>query len=67
MSSLATAVAVTRYTKTISDKEVRDKNSTPHDSPQSKISNQDMETDGSKELGQHLGKLINEVDTKENP
>jgi len=67
MSSLATAVAATRNTTTTSDEEVRDKNNTPHDSPQSKTSNQDMEIDGSEELGQHLDKLVNEVDTEENP
>jgi len=67
MSSLATAVAATCYTEAGSDEEVRDKNNMPHESPQSKTLNQDMETDGSKELRQHLDKFINEADTEETP
>ena len=66
MSSLATAAAATRHTEEGSD-EVRDQGTSAHESPQSKTSNQDMDTDGSEELGQHLDRLINEVDTDETP
>jgi len=49
------------------DEEVHDDNTPTHEPPQSKTSNQDMETDGSKDLGKHLEKLINEAETKEEP
>ena len=67
MSSLATAAAATRHTEEGSDEEVRDQGKSAHESPQSKTSNQDMDTDGSEELRQHLDQFINEADTNETP
>jgi len=67
MSSLATAAAATRYTKEGLDKEVRNESNPHHESLQSKTLNQDMETDGSKDLGKHLDKFINEADTEADP
>jgi len=64
MSSLAAAAAAARYMEEGSDEEVHNDN-TPHESLQLKTLKQDMETDGSEDLGKHLDKLINEAETEE--
>jgi len=61
------AAAATCYTEEGLDKEVRDDSNPHHESPQSKTSNQDMETDRSEDLRKHLDKFINEADTEEDP
>jgi len=67
MSSLATAVAATCHMEEDSNKEVCDPDKSAHESPQLKNLNQDMETDGSEELGWHLDHFINEADTNKTP
>jgi len=54
MSSLAMAAAATCYTKEGSNEEVCDKSNPHHESPQLKTLNQDMETNGSKDLGKWI-------------
>jgi len=44
---------------------VHDNATYANDSPMSKTSDQDMDTDGSEELGKHLESFINDVDTKD--
>jgi len=39
----------------------------PNDSPQLKGSNQEMDTDGNKELGKHLDDFINEEEVEYHP
>jgi len=65
MSSLATAAAATRTMDVTDTVEVRNNATYANNSPVSKTSNQDMETDGSEELGKHLESFINDVDTEE--
>jgi len=65
MSSLATAAAATRTTDVDEETEVHDNATYANESPMSKKSDQDMETDGSEELGKHLESFINDVDTNE--
>ncbi len=60
------AAAAVGYMEEGLDEEVHNDN-TPHESPQSKTLNQDMETNGSKDIGKHLDKLINEAETEEDP
>jgi len=47
------------------EEEVYDENTPIQKSPMSKTLNQDMETNGSKDLGKHLDKLINEAENEE--
>ena len=66
MSSLTTAAnAASQYTEEGLEEEVHDDNTPTQESPMSKASNQDMETDGSEDLGKHLDKLINKVENEE--
>jgi len=65
MSSLAKAATAACYTEEGLDKKVRDDNTPTHKSLQSKTLNQDMETNGSVDLGKHLEKFINKAETEE--
>jgi len=68
MSSLAMAAnAAAQYTEEGSEEEVSDDNTPTQESPMSKASNQDMETNGSEDLGKHLDKLINKAENEEDP
>jgi len=68
MSSLATAAHIAAYHHDNEpDEEVCDEALSNQESPRSKTSNPDMETEGNEELGKHLDKLINEKESKEDP
>jgi len=68
MSSLATAAnAAVYHTEDKPNEEVHDDATPNQESLISKTSNQDIKTDGSKELRKHLEKLINEKENKEDP
>jgi len=63
MSSLATAAAAAMRTEVAALTEEHDTATYANDSPMSKMSDRDMETDGSEELGKHLESFINNADT----
>jgi len=65
MSSLTTAANAATRTNVQEDPEVHDTTTHANDSPMSKTSDQDMDTDGSEELGKHLESFINDVDPKD--
>jgi len=66
MSSLTTTANVATRTDIAEATEVHDNATYANNSPMSKTSDQDMDSDGSEELGKHLESFINDADTKDN-